>query len=52
MAKTSALESHQIVLRKYIPEEFVNYTAELILRRTLEFRIVRQRQTKLGDFRC
>lgn len=51
MVKTSAIESHQAVLRKYIPEEFVEYTVELILRHPLEFRIVRPRKTKLGDFR-
>ena len=51
MSKTSTLESHQNVLRKYIPEEFVDYTVDLILRHPLEFRIVRPRKTKLGDFR-
>jgi hypothetical protein len=51
MAKSSAFEIHQNVLRKYIPDEFVDYTVELILRNPLELRIVRPRKTKLGDFR-
>lgn len=51
MANSSTFEMHQKVLRKYIPEEFVEYVVELILRNPLEFRIVPPRKTKLGDFR-
>jgi SprT protein len=51
MVKISTRELHQDVLKKYIPEEFVEYTVDLILRHPLEFRIVRPRKTKLGDFR-
>lgn len=51
MAINSTFEAHQKVLAKYIPETFVEYVVELILRHPLEFRIVRPRKTKLGDFR-
>lgn len=51
MSQISAFEAHQKVLAKYIPDPFVNYVVELILRNPLEFRIVRPRKTKLGDFR-
>lgn len=51
MATLSTLELHQNVMKKYIPHEFVPYTVEHILRHPLEFRIVRPRKTKLGDFR-
>ncbi len=51
MAKSTTLELHQNVLKKYIPNEFVEYTVNLILRHPLEFRIVPPRKTKLGDFR-
>ncbi len=51
MTQSTAFEQHVKVLKKYIPEEYVEYTVELILRNRLEFRIVRPRKTKLGDFR-
>ncbi len=51
MIKSSAYEMHEQVLSKYIPDRFVAYVVELILKHPLEFRIVRPRKTKLGDFR-
>ncbi len=51
MVNSSTYIAHQKVLSKYLPDGFVDFVVEMILRHPLEFRIVRPRKTKLGDFR-
>lgn len=44
-------EHYMKVFRKYLPEEFVEYVTDLVLRDKFVFKIVPGRKTKLGDFR-
>lgn len=43
--------SYQRVLSRYIPEAFIPYVTDLLLRFPVKFKIVKPRKTKLGDFR-
>ena len=43
---------YHIVLKKYIPSEYVDIVTELLLKHTVVFKIVKPRKTKLGDFRA
>ena len=41
----------QQILSRYLPEEFVNEIHEELTSHPLDFKIVRPRKTKLGDYR-
>ena len=40
------------VLKKYVPQEYVDLVTDLLLRHKVVFKIVKPRKTKLGDFRA
>lgn len=44
-------EKYRSLLAKYIPEDFLDYAVELLIKYPVYFKIVRPRKTKLGDFR-
>lgn len=44
-------ERYQETFRKFVPEAFVSILTELLLSSNVQFKIVNNRKTKLGDFR-
>lgn len=42
---------YERILQRYLPEPFVEMVIDLLLQYTVQFKIVRPRKTKLGDFR-
>jgi hypothetical protein len=48
----SKKEQFTRVLNKYVPEPYVPYLVDLLLKYPVQFRISKPRKTKLGDFRA
>ena len=44
-------QKYSSLLSKYLPEDFVDYAVELLLKYPVRFKIVKPRKTKLGDFK-
>ena len=42
---------YRSLLAKYLPEEFLDYVVDLLIKHPVRFKIVKPRKTKLGDFR-
>jgi hypothetical protein len=45
-------EKYRRVLRKYLPEDYIEYVIDLLVEYPVQFKISRPRKTKLGDFRA
>lgn len=49
--KSEKKEEYRNALKRFLPEDTVEYVADLILMREAHFRITKKRKTKLGDYR-
>lgn len=48
----SKRDRYERILQRYLPEPFVEMVIDLLMKHTVQFKIVKPRKTKLGDFRA